>query len=472
MGEGISDLMPKREIELGRSLVLKFVASVKTAQIYDMNNTAFLTQSNALMEILDKIFETGNEVTLSLKENNLFLNETRLKVDFGSFPNFRFVVSEFKNRGIGSLCFRPQISLEEVKKFVFLFAKTSVNPKEPFQSFTKSFKKAEISNVDIEEIKEFDTRELSPEEVRIVAKKTFFEGISYLKGTFEKAAVSPQSVNVKHTRRFVRSIVDLLSKDESYMLGLTVIKNHEEYTLNHSMNVCILSLALATRLRLNRQLLDEIGIASIFHDVGKVAIPTKILSKPGPLTKEEFAKVKKHPQRGVEMMLQMKGLGEVPVRVLQCILEHHIKYDGSGYPSLHLNELGVLSRIVTITDTFDAMTTERVYHKNPFSFDSAIHFMWEKRGDYYDPLFIKAFVNTMGIYPRGTMLLLDTNEVGIVIEGTQDPEFGYRAKVKLITDRDGNRIDAVDFIDENGFKKRVAKILNPNDFNIDISKYF
>jgi HD-GYP domain-containing protein (c-di-GMP phosphodiesterase class II) len=160
---------------------------------------------------------------------------------------------------------------------------------------------------------------------------------------------------------------------------------------------------------------EDIGICGLFHDLGKVDIPLSILNKPGRLNKAELAEIQQHTIRSVQQILQLRASRQAKLRVLVPPFEHHLKYDGSGYPQLPGGRRpGLISRILSIADVFDALTAPRIYRPEAFSPDMALGWMLERGGTDFDPILLKVFCNMLGTYPVGTLLELDSGALALV----------------------------------------------------------
>jgi HD-GYP domain-containing protein (c-di-GMP phosphodiesterase class II) len=260
---------------------------------------------------------------------------------------------------------------------------------------------------------------------------------------------------------------------------LTNIKNFDGYTLNHSVNVCVLSISLGKKLGLDRRELVELGLSAFFHDFGKLDIPKEILLKPGSLTSEERRIIEKHPHLGAEKLVQLKEFRFLPLSALSVAMEHHSREDRTGYPKYRKKPtINLFSKIVKITDVYDALTTERPYRPDHMSQEEALMFMQERSGTEFDPLLLKVFVHMMGDVPVGSLVLLDTGEIGIAYEINPSAHFRQRPKVKLITDPQGNKKDG-DIIDltqkapeRQEFERSIIKILDTRKYPIKTADYF
>lgn len=270
--------------------------------------------------------------------------------------------------------------------------------------------------------------------------------------------------------------VHLVLEDESLLLGLASIKNYDEYTYNHCVNVAIYSLALGRRLGFSRRTLTELGVAALLHDLGKSKIPKEVLNKPGSLDKEEWEVMKRHPVEGVEIILTLKQLGAINPRTVFGIFEHHLKNNLSGYPTLFTKkEMTLFGQIVQITDAYDAITTCRIYKKTSHRPEQALAIMLRDKDTYFDPVLLKIFIGLIGIYPVGSLVLLNTNEFGIVYKS--QPRWVDRPQVILVArDEKGcpkkELVDLAETDEEGQFRWSIIKTLDPLIYHIDIGKYF
>jgi HD-GYP domain-containing protein (c-di-GMP phosphodiesterase class II) len=399
-----------------------------------------------------------------------------VKVHF-SFTNyylFKFMSSVLLQREIGLLSFTGNLKKEELTQFFSLISIKEVGLKNPFDSFAASLQKHQITNIRIEKIRSMEETQKSI----INTKKIFFLGIAHLKEMFDTLK-KDEPVHLSTTRRLMQSIFDNIVENESFSYGLTTIKNFDEYTLNHSINVCILSISLGKKLGLDRNELAELGISAFFHDFGKIEIPKEVLEKPGKLDEKEREVIEKHPYLGAEKLIRLKKTSRLPVRAINVAMEHHVKEDLTGYPiyqkKRHIN---LYSRIVKICDVYDALTTKRPYRDKAFTRDETLSMMMKNSGIQFDPIILKVFSNMMGHFPVGTLVLLNTGEIGIVFESNPDPSEVLSPKVKIIADKDGNKTDGdiVNLAEKDpitqAYKRKIVKSLDSEKYHIRVADYF
>ena len=455
-------------------LLIRFHIVYKIAKLYEPNNEMLQEQSRLMFEALSSLIGTGGLAAFSVRQGSLFLNGLRVKFILQNYPIFKFVLEEFRKREIGGIRFREGLTLDGLVRFMAVLAKKEKKGRTTFEELAVEVAEAGIDGVDLEKVV---PKETFPSAEKDTAK-LYFLSIFHLKESFEKDQ-KDEKLKLTTTRRLMQSIFNHIVDNEAFVYGLTNIKNYDEYTLNHSVNVCMLSIALGRRLGLNRGELVDLGMAAFFHDLGKLDTPLEILNKPARLSDGEREIMEMHPTQGAEKLLQHKEFGRMPLRAIHVALEHHIKEDDSGYPHTFKKQTtNLFSKIVKVVDYFDAITTKRIYRRKVFTRADALSLMMELIGTEFNPVILKAFVNMMGAYPIGTVVHLNTGEVGIVFNTNPDPRYVLRPGIKLITDLEGNRVDGemADLSEKDPATDRFARsILRPLDsdkYGINVSDYF
>jgi HD-GYP domain-containing protein (c-di-GMP phosphodiesterase class II) len=246
-----------------------------------------------------------------------------------------------------------------------------------------------------------DAANLDPKQTHKAKSKSAYGHAGTAVGNLTQAVRDGGTVNFKQAKRAIQNIVDLMMQDESALLGLTTLRCHDQYTHNHSVNVALLSMALGNRAGYPKVELADLGLAALFHDMGKATIPLEVLNKPGEFTEEEWAAMRNHPTEGVLSMAQLRGITNLPARMAAASFEHHMNLDYSGYPKLKAPwKLSLTGRILTIADCYDAMTSSRVYRREPMSPSKVLNVMFKKSGTSFDATLLKLFVNCVN--PRWT----------------------------------------------------------------------
>ena len=219
-----------------------------------------------------------------------------------------------------------------------------------------------------------------------------------------------KAIKTKKMASLVAQISASVELDPAIILNIAKLKNKDEYTYLHSVAVCALMINLARTMRMDESQIHDIGMAGLVHDIGKMAIPDSILQKPGKLDDAEFQTVRSHPESGHKILSVSKGVSET---ALDVCLHHHEKMDGTGYPKrLKGNELSLVARMAAICDVYDAVTSQRSYN-TPWTPSRALAVMQGSEG-HFDQLVFKSFVESLGIYPMGTLLRLHSDQLAIV----------------------------------------------------------
>ncbi|WP_043308096.1 HD-GYP domain-containing protein [Pseudomonas sp. ML96] len=221
-----------------------------------------------------------------------------------------------------------------------------------------------------------------------------------------------QAVSLDGVGELVKEISDSVLRHPNALISLARLKTSDEYTYMHSVAVCALMIAMARQLGLSELQVREAGEAGLLHDIGKMAIPDSILNKPGKLTDAEFGTMRSHPEAGARMLLDCR---QISALVLDVCLHHHEKFDGSGYPHrLAGEQISLFARMGAICDVYDAITSDRPYKKGWDPAES-IRKMAEWKG-HFDPQLFQAFVKSLGIYPIGSLVRLESGRLGVVME--------------------------------------------------------
>lgn len=472
-----NDQLERELIRIGKALITQIFVLIKTAQNYDEGHSAINIPISNILKTVKEIERRNEEASLSLKGGYFMLGELRLKPDAAGFDAFMFTMGEMKRYYIGSINFTSSVNAEEIGKFAFLFK--DVEPIPAPQTFHKIRSKMEERNIvgieleilsDEEAFGGGETQDLKNSKER--AKKVYLQTIHAVSEVMDSAKMG-QTLKLRKSKRVVQGMIDQLLAAETNLVGLTTIRSHDEYTYNHSVNVCILSLGIGQRVGFNKAKLCELGMAALFHDIGKSDVPLEILNKPTEFTKEEWDIMQRHPVYGVKKIMKLKGLDSLSSRIITGAFEHHLNYDFTGYPKVPYKRLSLFGRIISIADCYDGLTSSRVYSRVPFVPDKALKFMINRAGKAYDPIMLKLFVNCIGIYPVGTLLLLNTKEIAVIMQSNPDPAKWNAPRIKIIADSSGGEIDGeiIDLSDtETG--RAIVETLDPQKYKIDVTRYF
>jgi len=222
-----------------------------------------------------------------------------------------------------------------------------------------------------------------------------------------------KAVELDQVSPVVENITASILRNSSALLGLSAIKNKDDYTFLHSVSVCTLLVAFCRSRGLDAETTYQAGIGGLLHDTGKALVPDHILNKPGRLTDEEFEIVRRHPKDGHDILRRSAGIGAIP---LDITLHHHERRDGTGYPDGQgEQDTSELAQMAAIVDVYDAITADRCYHKGMPAAE-ALRKMYEWSKFHFSPALTQEFMRCVGIYPIGTLVLLESGRLGVVVE--------------------------------------------------------
>lgn len=462
-----------------RTLINQFHILLRTSQIHDIGNIALVRPVTNLMGALEGIFKAAPEFALKLRGEYLYIDDTRIRYDIDDMVSYEYITRIMKEKKIGSLFFKNPVSHEDLKKSAYtLNSFIPPGPEGAEEELNGKLRENRVNSIwagPPEQAEQMKYDDLVDK--RKMAKKAYFLAVSVTKGVMNSIK-SEQPTQLKKVKRVIQGIVDIILSEDASLLGLTTLKDFDEYTYHHSVNVSILAMTIGQKLGLDKNTLTKLGIAALFHDIGKVNVPIDILNKPSAFTDDEWTVVRKHPEMGVKAISKIRGLNELAASSIAVAFEHHIFYDLNGYPVTKEKRMpNFFSRIVSIADQYDSMTSARVYSRIPYTPDKALSLMMERSGGQLDPLLFKIFANIIGIYPIGTLVMLDTKELGLVFESNPNPKKLDRPKIILITDAAGKRIagKTVDLGDKDQsgtYKRSVIKALDPKKYRINLAEYF
>lgn len=304
----------------------------------------------------------------------------------------------------------------------------------------------EIPYVYISEESEFTLEEISEE-------KVYSEAFCTIKSVLT-AVRDGQDIDLPAVKETVNDIVQRVINNESVFMQLTGIRDIDNYTFLHSVDVCIYSVITGKNMGLPQEELTELGICAILHDIGKCKVPYEILMKPGKLTPDEFHLMKLHTIYGYEIITNTAGLNK---HIANAACQHHERWDGTGYPlGLREYQIEKFARIITVADVYDALTADRVYKKKDLPHEAAEYIMCYS-STFFDPNIANVFIKNIAVYPEGSVVLLNTGEVGCIIEANKN--LSIRPKVRIIARKEGPPIFAPYEID---------LVKNPHIFIIDV----
>jgi HD-GYP domain-containing protein (c-di-GMP phosphodiesterase class II) len=464
----------------GREFLVHLYTALRSLKLYPLENPVVQKALDDLVATADQIISREQELEVRVTGEFIFVNSTRLRLDLDNYASFSHVLSVLRTIGIGVVRGEQGIDRREWTGFLSLLLTTAARDQAANRFFELQgrLKEANITHVVVEPPIESEDAVEDDQQVKEQSKRTYQRSVAVTKEVINSVRMG-RVTSVKKVKRAVQAIVDQVLADETSLIGLTTLRDYDDYTFTHSVNVCIFSVALGRKIGLNKLQLYDLGMAALFHDVGKSRVPLEVLNKDGSLNDEEWRIMQAHPWLGVLTLFGLRGYGEIPYRSMIGTYEHHMKIDLTGYPkSVRPRRMSIFSKIIAVADGFDAATSRRSYQTAPLQPDEVLREMWENPRRGYEPVLVKAFINLIGVYPAGTMVILDSYELALVQGANPNVEFVHRPVVRIISDTSGTLIhpgataDLAEKGEDGNFLRSIIKVTNPDKYGVRVSDYF
>jgi len=475
-GEGVDDGFLR---QAGRGFLVSLYAALRSLKLYPVENTAVQRSLDELAESAGQILSREGEIEVRIAGDFLFVNGARLRLELDNYASFSHVQALLRSFDIGQLVVHDGVSRKEWQGVLSMLLALAgePTPEDRFQALVERMEQAAITNVLVQpgESGGGEDDRASREQ----AKRTYSHGVAVSKEMVNSIRLG-RTTNLKKAKRAVQMIVDQVLNNETSIIGLTTLRDYDEYTFTHSVNVCIFAVALGRKIGLSKLQLYDLGLTALLHDIGKARVPIDILNKPSGLDDGEWRALQNHSWWGALTLFGLRGYDETPYRSILVAHEHHMKTDLTGYPRhIRPRSLGIFSRIVAVADGFDAATSRRAYQTVPIEPDEVLREMWSNPRRGYDPTIVKALINLIGVYPVGTCVILDTFEVAVVNSANPDPQYLNRPVVTLVIDENGagipvpgRQVDLSERAPDGSFLRSIVKVTNADRYGLDIGSYF
>jgi HD-GYP domain-containing protein (c-di-GMP phosphodiesterase class II) len=462
----------------GRALLLAIYTALRSLKLYPVENATVQKALDDLESAARALIAVESDLELRLAGDFIFVNATRLRLELDNYASFSHILVVLRAFDIGALRIHSTTNRREWQILLSLLLSLSERgqPDERFEELVARLDGAGVHGLEIERATE---QAPDTEQAKEAAKRVYAQGVAVTKDVITGVRLG-RATSVKKVKRAVQLIVDQVLNNETSVVGLTTIRDYDEYTFTHSVNVCIFSVALGKKLGFPRIQLYDLGMTALLHDVGKARVPVTILNKTTGLDEQEWRVMQAHPWLGALTLFGMRGHEETPYRSILVAHEHHMKTDLSGYPkTIRPRSLGIFSRIVAVADGFDAATTRRSYQTVPIEPDQVLREMWENPRRGYDRVLVKALINLIGIYPVGTCVVLDTFEIGIVAGPSPDGQHLNRPQIRIAVDGDGavvpppgELVSLTEQDDTGAFRRSIVKVTTPSRYGLTVGDYF
>lgn len=469
-------LSDKQILQMGKTLVCNLFVLLKTAKNYGEGHSAMIGPVERLFSTIEHLISRKEAASLTLQVDHLMMGEHRLKPDVTGLDAFNYVMNEMKQYSISEIAFDNFVETQDLLHFAYFIDSMEADPSlDSFEKVSAELKARNINNIRLKELDDESCLGDKKEEfVGIGSAMKIYCQVSQASQEVMECIKMGQTIKFKKAKRAVQCMIDELYSDDTKLVGLTSMRCYDEYSLRHPVNVAILSLATGKKIGFGKAELCELGMAALFHDIGKVDIPTEILNKGSEKNEKEKEDFEKHPIMGVKYLMKYKGLDALNAKIIAGAFEHHLNYDLSGYPDMaYKRPVSLFGRIISIADAYDSLASSKVSYSKSRSPFEALRLMISEADKTYDHILLKLFINSVGALPLGSVLLLNTKELGVVVGSSNSHSNWKSPKIRIIYDSAGNKVDGkILDLAAPGMDKTISKVLNPERYKINASRCF
>jgi HD-GYP domain-containing protein (c-di-GMP phosphodiesterase class II) len=463
----------RERVHTAQQMLTAFFVLAKTARVYEIGNESYRSQMTRFYNLLLKYMDEYSSCTVKAAADRLFVDDQFINIDKDERIGVRLMTERWEELGIGGMVLGDSITSDHITILIRLLSSFSAAGGSPCEEFNGRLAEEGVDSVVVLPREEIDPEELGDIEdrqrLRMEARQTFFRAVTTVKDVMASAS-KQEAISVARTKRVIHTIIDQVSENESALMELASIKDFDEYTYAHSVNVSIYSLAMGFRIGLNRMELSELGFAALFHDIGKVKLPQDLITKDARFDEYDWMQMHQHPVLGAMTVARTLRLDSPMARAMSAAYEHHINPDHTGYPDLpEPRPTNIFSRIISIADNFDALTSGRVYIKEDIAPVEALRRMMYKMSVKFDTFLLKLFVNIIGIYPVGSLVLLSDKSLGIITKANQVES--SRPEIRIIADQSGTQ-HPPRWCDLSDFSNRaidIVRVIDPKKYDVDLT---
>jgi HD-GYP domain-containing protein (c-di-GMP phosphodiesterase class II) len=433
-----SPFSSRKRLERAKELVRAIAVAQTNAQLYPQTHpTAGQSIDDLVTAVCDVVDLGFEELTINVYKSTLFVEDHVLPEESVTYAK---LIEDMLARGISALTIGEEFARPDAEILIALLTAEGITDIEGARAFLAERKTLAITVAETTTLEDEGRSEEAAEQ-KARARHSYENGIAAMQDVETQVKLG-KVFEVSPLQNVVNGLLETLFTDPAAVLGLTAIKSHDDYTLNHAINVCILSLSLGATLGLDEESLRSLGLSALLYDLGKVRIPDDILNKEGPLTADEWQIIKSHASEGADLLKRIQLVDQMPMIVAY---EHHQRHDLQGYPDIgEAQEQHLFSKVVALCDAYDAMTTSRPFRKE-IRPDKALAVLMQGRGKAYDPSITKTMVAMLGIFPMGAVVRLSDSSTGVVFRVNRDDLLHPR--VKVLIDADGRWLDEPRVVD-------------------------
>ncbi len=449
--------MTTPRFQLADELLRRFAATLRSTQLYSNGHPIIGRNLEALSAAIQLLHTLETSIVIGMVGDEIIVDD----VPVAKADTMGPLIRRLQQNGVERITIDRGVTLDELTLFVYAVLEVVPSATDTEQPLMPPLPHIRIGRVSVEQRVEGSLADMA------TIKRLYNDAVSVAGAVWESAATEA-APDATVARTMIDGLAQAVSQNRTALLALTTLKNYDNYTFTHMVNVSILTMGQARGLGIDGPLLREFGLAALLHDIGKVRTPREILNKPDKLTDAEFAIMKRHVIDGAEILRQTP---DIPALAPVVAFEHHLRADGTGYPAgVQRPSLNVGTMLCSIADVYDAMRSQRGYQQ-AFPTDRILAVLKRNDGSQFDQHLVRRFVQLIGIYPAGNLVRLNTGEVAVVVK-VYAPE-PNRPQVRVLFDRNRKRLDLAyeinlwETADDPQRPSSVVAPLDPADFEID-----
>jgi putative nucleotidyltransferase with HDIG domain len=403
----------------------RLAAAIRAAGLYSSHHPLIRRNVDALVTSVGTLLSARPDITVGVIGAEIIVGD----VPVGRADAMGGVMRRLEAAGIDRVVIERGVEADELALFVQTLGTASAHREDNSPAAALlGFPHIRVGRIQIDERAETRLTDMA------TIGRLYADAVSAARTVWDSAATELQP-DIGAARAMIDGLAQAIVHNRSALIALTALKEYDNYTFTHMVNVAILTMGQARGLGMDGPLLREFGLAALMHDIGKVKTPIEILNKPDKLDDDEFAIMKRHTIDGAEILRKTPDMAVLAPIVA---FEHHLRLDGSGYPPVSRPSLNLCTMFCSIADVFDAMRSQRRY-QGAFPTERILAVLKHKDGTLFDRNLVRRFVQLIGIYPVGNLVRLDTGHVAIVLQvAARDP---HRPRVRVIFDANGRRLD-------------------------------
>jgi len=435
-------------------ILRRFASGVRAAQLYARDHPLVARSVDGLLTALKPLLQLAPSVTVGIIGAHFVVADTPMLKASAAMGE---LIKRLKDQEVERITFERGLTADEA--LAFMLAIAALGPR------TEGDAAWHFPHIRVGRLTADDHQSDGVAGDMAAIRRLYASAVSAAEAVWDAAATEGMP-DLPSALQAMDGLANAVTQNRTALVALTAMRNYDNYTFTHMVNVSILTMGQARALGIDGRLLREFGLSALMHDIGKVRTPKDVLNKPEKLTDEEFLVMRRHTVDGAEIL---RRTPEMPILAPVVAFEHHLRLDGTGYPTgVQRNALNLGTMLCSIADVYDAMRSQRGYQE-AFPTDRILAVLTRNDGSQFDQHLVRRFVQLLGIYPPGTLVKLSTGEVAVVMQvHAPDP---YRPRVRVLFDADGTRVETPQ--DRNLFEttgdtaESVVSPLDPDLYGID-----